>query len=169
MLLQLHVCIHHWLVETNDLLHFLCRQLSFYLRLGGGDGCGDQDYLDHGVRLEIRGSGEPWSEIRFYSLTTETATPSSVTLENSESVFVQENVNFSFPLHIIESTDPVFITENICAFNNNSIQFRWVQYPYRTSGENENTWSVDNITVTYWDGSCERVLFQEDFEGTTTQ
>ena len=144
-----------------------CRTVSFYLRLGGGDGCDPPDSLDQGLRFEININGS-WTPVMFYSNTTKTNEESFVQLiNNTQSVHVMEvGYNLTMPLRLVSGSDSVFIREHICGLEpgNTPWRLRWVQYPHGEIGEEEHTLAMDNVTMTYWNGVCQYQVVEWDFE-----
>lgn len=151
---------HHY----NSLLHF--RELSFKLRFG----CDVPAYLDQGIRLEVRQSpGDIFQPIRFYAAGTQNKSDSPVTItaNNSNQVFAEAlNYASTFPLELVNSSKPVTFREYICdeSFQTNGVDIRWMQ---RYSGDSEvdiATWSLDDISVSLWDGQCRHVVFKQEDE-----
>lgn len=61
--------------------------------------------------------------------------------------------------------ESVVFQEYICDENliTDEVDVRWMQ---RYSGDSEldvATWSLDDITITVWDGQCRRVILQQNF------
>ena len=142
------------------------RTVSFYLRLGGGDGCGPPNNLDQGLRFEIK-INRSWTPVMFYSNTTTTNEMSFVHLNNNTQVHVMEhNYNLTMPLRLVNGSDSIFITEHICGLEPGltSLDLRWVQYPYGKIDRGAHTLAIDNVTVTYWNGECQYQVVQLDFE-----
>ena len=149
------------------------RELSFFIRLNSAGSCNSPDYLGKGVRLEIKPrSIKDWQPIRFYAptrLTNESTIGNVTTVINDTHVTVDDDgFSSDFRLYTNDSQSPIHVTEYICGQKyTNSARFRWVQQYLGTAEEDEDTWSIDNITIRYWDGSCYTLAFEEDFENST--
>ena len=145
-----------------------CREVKFFLRLRSNGGCDSTEYLDQGIRFEVGiVNSNQWMPIRYYTATTATGPSSLVKLVNNSHVeAIALNYNSTFPLQVCNSTEPIPITEYICGeeFVTPFTRFRWFQRYSGASLADRNTWSLDNLTVTLWNGSCHNVIMEEDFE-----
>ena len=151
------------------MLHFT-REISFFLHLGNDHDslCDPPDTLGQGVRLEVQERAGPWHPIRFYTSTTRRASESYVDQLNSTHIEVQDETGYTsvFPLYVNRSTSAMYLTEYVCArdFAGSRIRFRWKQHFAGHSRNDEDTWSLDDITIRLWNGSCYRTILHEDFE-----
>ena len=127
-------------------------------------------YLDQGIRLEVRRSQEEtFQPIRFYAAGTQNRSDSPVTLTTAVSNQVSaEALNYAsiFPLEVVNSSEPVTFREYICgeSFQTEGVDIRWMQ---RYSGDSESdvaTWSLEDITISIWDGQCCQVIFKQEDE-----
>ena len=132
--------------------------------------CDPPDHLGEGIRLEIKSRGfRDWQPIRFYALTTQSADGNVTTVINETHVIVDdEGFSSVFRLYTNDSQSPIHVREYICGeMYASNTRFRWVQQYLGITEENEDTWSIDDITIRYWNGSCYTLVLEEDFENST--
>jgi len=145
-----------------------CREVKFFLRLRNNGSCDSIEYLDQGIRFEVGiVRTNQWIPIRYYTATTAMGSTSLVKLVNNTHVEAEfPNYNSTFPLQVCNSTEPIKITEYLCGeqFVTPVTRFRWFQRYSGASLADRNTWSLDNLTITLWNGSCHSVIMEEDFE-----
>ena len=138
-------------------------------------------HIDQGVRLEIETPHQEfWSPIRFYTPSLTPAPPqegevSRVVLEEGgRSVHAEAaSYNSSLPLVHLNSSvgvaEGVVIREYLCQEyvdmirNGTRFRLRWMQRYLTNPQADVATWSLDNIRIRLWDGSCFLPLLSEDF------
>ena len=146
------------------------RELSFVLRLNTPDGsdCDPPSFLDRGIRFEIGNSSGSWWPLRFYTSTTSTTRTSLVTLLPDNHVrAVAKNYESDFPLYVNSNTEPFKVTEYLCGgvhFTSDT-KFRWLQRYRGVARANQNTWSLSNVSIGYWNSYewCTVPVQQSDF------
>lgn len=145
-----------------------CREVKFFLRLRSNGSCDSIEYLDQGIRFEVAiARTDQWIPIRYYTATTAMGPTSLAKLVNNTHVEAEfPKYNSTFPLQVCNSTEPIKITEYLCGeqFVTPVTRFRWFQRYSGASVADRNTWSLDNLTITLWNGSCHSVIMEEDFE-----
>ena len=160
------------IIFPNSSFH---RELSFFIRMNSAGSCDPPDNLGEGIRLEMKARGfRNWQPIRFYALTTlidQSATRSVTTVINDTHVNVSDiGLSSVFHLYTNDSQRPIHVREYICGqqYASNA-RFRWVQQYFGVAEKEEDTWSIDDITIRYWNGSCYTVVLEEDFENSTAE
>ena len=146
------------------------REVSFVLRLNTPDGsdCRPPSFLDRGIRFEIGNSSGSWWPIRFYTSTTSTTSSSLVTLlPNNHVRAVAKNYASDFPLYANSNTGPFTVTEYFCGgvhFTSDTV-FRWLQRYRGVARNNWDTWSLSNVSISYWNNHewCTVPVQQSDF------
>ena len=161
---------------TNPLLlpPLLFRELEFKLDFG----CDPPTYLDQGIRLEARiGIVHRWDPIRFYTPSTpllQPPGPESLVRSECNGTSVSADAvlyTSSLPLFSLNSTEPVIIREYLCGeyakaiLNDSRVQFRWMQRYTTNIAPDVATWSLDDIKIRVWDGSCFKLMLSQDFDG----
>ena len=135
-----------------------------------GFGCDVPEFLDEGVRLEVERGAEDWEAIRFYSPTINTNKPGAIvhfdddTRETIHAQAFQENN--TFPFHFVNASEgPVKIREYLCGeeYMNEVVRFRWMQRYAPPSVENVSTWWLDDVKVSFWDGSQLLTVMESNF------
>ena len=160
----LHVCtIFDVFYSSKTLLY--SREISFSLRFG----CDVPHHLDEGVRLEIRTPAKRWQPIRYYTPSLTTPSASLVTLNEDNATVVAEALTYSstFPLEVVRGNQLLVIHEYICddAFWDTSVSIRWMQR-YNDSSDfavNKSTWSLDNVSIVFWNGECRQEVLANNF------
>lgn len=106
------------------------------------------------VRLEYQYQGTvgKWQTIQNYA-------PSPQQLQESFYVSTAEQDLCAVALNVTELPKSEFHQEFIST-DNSSVVIRWVQ----SQDKRAASWLIDNITMTYWDGECVKILLQQDFE-----
>ncbi len=143
------------------------RKISFHLQFC----CNSSDFIDQGVRFEYDDTttDRRWQPIKFYTTTVNEHENGTVFLNaDGKSVTASaERYDSTLPLQIVNSSQLIRVSEFLCGFNYSSsdIRLRWMQrYTSVTPQLGIATWSLDNITVTIWNGSCKWTSFKETFE-----
>ena len=78
--------------------------------------------------------------------------------------FLQYSSNFS--LQFVEGNRQFQFREYICdpAFLVDGVSVRWVQRFMAISRYGVDTWSLDDITLTVWNGLCRLVVLRNNFD-----
>ena len=136
-------------------------------------------HIDQGVRLEIERYGV-WAPVRFYTPTLTPAPPQEgevtrvVLEEGGRSVHAEAaSYSSSLPLIHLNSSEGVaegvVIREYLCQEyvdmirNGTRFRLRWMQRYLTNPQADVATWSLDNIRIRVWNGSCFLPLLSEDF------
>ncbi len=153
----------------------LCSEIEFTLRFG----CDVPTHIDQGVRFEIDPGNRTWFPIRFY---TPTLTPElnmtnpRVQLEPGGNSVLAEAASYNSSLPLVHLNDSVgvaggvVIREYLCQDyvnlirNGERFRLRWMQRYLSNPRADVATWSLDNIRIRVWNGSCFQTLLSEDFD-----
>lgn len=137
--------------------------------------------IDQGVRLEVRlissssGPTTDWFPVRYYTPSLEEPDDydSFVALDSSDKSVTAKGPGYdsSFPLIHVTSTNFVRIREYICGqlvqnfTDDGQVELRWMQRFGENSRDSDATWILDDINVTFWNGTCFLQVLHEDFSG----
>ncbi len=117
-------------------------------------------------------SNTEFRPIRYFTPTLNYTHDSNVTL-NADKLSVTAKVvtkNQSIlPLHLVTDLSKPGYYQEFLPFNSSSLVIRWLQRYFTVPPPQNDAapWLLDNITVTYWDGKCQHMLLNEDFESLT--
>ena len=155
---------NHLFDHLSTLLCYICREISFTLNFE----CNVSQYLDQGIRLEIRRSAgnSNWQPVRFYAVNTnETAGSVVRRIENNMVVADALLYSSNFPLEVIAGNQSVSIREYICdsAFTEENVSVRWLQRYSEVPVVEEAAWSLDDVVLTVWNGDCRREVLRNSF------
>ncbi len=141
----------------------MCREISFKLRFG----CDVPTTLEEGVRLEIQSETKSWQPIRFYTPSL-VETNTSIVRRTKSGMVVAQALRYSsnFSLELVEGNKSIHIREFICdpSFTVGNVSVRWMQRFMADSQYGRSTWSLDDITLTVWNGRCRHEVLSNTFE-----
>ncbi len=140
------------------------REISFKLRFG----CDVPTSLEQGIRLEIRTStNDDWQPVRFYTPSL-FETNSTIVRRLGNNTVTAEALHYSsnFSLELMEGNQQIQFREYICdpAFLVDGVSVRWMQRFMGISHYGVGTWSLDDITLTVWNGVCRHVVLRNNFD-----
>lgn len=110
-----------------------------------------------------------WQPIRFYA-TNVTETEGSIVRHIDRNMVSAEALTYSsnFNLQVVQGNREVLIREYVCdpLFLVEGVRVRWMQRFAAMSAEGIGTWSLDNVTLTVWNGHCRYQVLHEVFDKT---
>ncbi len=140
-----------------------CREISFKLRFG----CDVPTTLETGVRLEIRTETKNWHPIRFYTPSL-SQNESSIVKHIGDGMVMAQALTYSsnFSLESVEGNQSILFREYICdpSFMVGNVSVRWMQRFGTVSEYGRSTWSLDDITLTVWNGVCRYEVLTNTFD-----
>ncbi len=139
------------------------REISFKLRFG----CDVPTSLEQGIRLEIWTSTNDWQPVRFYTPSLFETNSTIVRLLGNNTVTAEAlRYSSNFSLELVEGNQQIQFREYICdpAFLVDGVSVRWMQRFMGISHDGVGTWSLDDITLTVWNGVCRHVVLRNSFD-----
>ncbi len=112
--------------------------------------------------------------MRYYAvnLTQPTEYSSLVTLNPDHISVTAVAVTYSslIPLKVVDAGLDLTVTEYLCGTfldaiynSSNELRLRWMQRYGMQSAINHSAWTMDDVTIKFWNGSCYVDIYQEDF------
>ncbi|XP_064387611.1 adhesion G protein-coupled receptor E2-like isoform X3 [Halichondria panicea] len=139
-------------------------EISFKLRFG----CDVPETLEQGIRLEIRKTpSSNWQPVRFYTPSFNETNSSIVRLLGNNMVTAEAlQYSSNFSRQFVEGNRQFQFREYICdpAFLVDGVSVRWMQRFMAISRYGVGTWSLDDITLTVWNGLCRHVVLRNNFD-----
>ena len=113
-----------------------------------------------------------WFPVRYYTPSLEEPEySSSVQVDSTGTSVVAQALAYSssFPLLLVNSSNPVVVREYICGryvekyTEDVELELRWMQRFRVPAEDNDATWMIDDIKIRIWNGTCFLDLLDEDF------
>ena len=120
--------------------------------------CNPPSFIDQGIRLEVRNKkiSDMWKSIRFYASTNNTnvVTFASLLTDNLVNVAAKNYVS-TFPFYLNNSREPFRVTEYLCGsmYLSQDTKFRWLQRYSGAARRGDATWSISNVSISYFNNS----------------
>lgn len=131
-------------------------------------------HIDQGIRFEVNTGG--WRQLLFITPSIKEPNNSIVRLLPNDTVEADALLyTATLPLFVVTSTEPVLIRSFLCneyltRFKNNQpLRLRWMQRYTTESGAGGATWSLDDIKIRFWQGTCLKKIHYQDFNNLSFQ